>query len=172
MGELDLLKPTLERALGGTIHFGRVAVKPGKPTTFCTVPHKTASGAGGRVTTPVFALPGNPASALVMAHLFVMPALQKMGGGLAPWGMPRVMVCVRGGEVRCDPRRREYHRVGLRGEGDGRMGAWSTGVQRSSRVGSLRGAGGLLCLPAKEGVLGEGEMVECLVMGGLEGLSD
>lgn len=38
MGELDLLKPTIERVLGGTIHFGRVAMKPGKPTTFATVP--------------------------------------------------------------------------------------------------------------------------------------
>lgn len=32
MGELDLLKPVIERRLDGTIHFGRVAVKPGKPT--------------------------------------------------------------------------------------------------------------------------------------------
>ena len=32
MGELDLLKPVIERRLNGTLHFGRVAVKPGKPT--------------------------------------------------------------------------------------------------------------------------------------------
>lgn len=43
MGELDLLKPTIERALGGTIHFGRVSMKPGKPTTFATVPHSSSS---------------------------------------------------------------------------------------------------------------------------------
>jgi gephyrin len=29
MGEADLLKPVIERQLGGTIHFGRVAMKPG-----------------------------------------------------------------------------------------------------------------------------------------------
>jgi gephyrin len=29
MGELDLLKPVIERYLNGEIHFGRVAMKPG-----------------------------------------------------------------------------------------------------------------------------------------------
>lgn len=43
MGELDLLKPTIERALSGIIHFGRVSMKPGKPTTFATVPHNASS---------------------------------------------------------------------------------------------------------------------------------
>ena len=48
MGELDLLKPTIERSLGGTIHFGRVSMKPGKPTTFATVPFKPTSSAAGQ----------------------------------------------------------------------------------------------------------------------------
>lgn len=43
MGELDLLKPTIERALDGTIHFGRVSMKPGKPTTFATIPTSSVS---------------------------------------------------------------------------------------------------------------------------------
>ncbi|TFY67664.1 hypothetical protein EVJ58_g1490 [Rhodofomes roseus] len=38
MGASDLLKPVIERHLGGIIHFGRVKVKPGKPTTFATIP--------------------------------------------------------------------------------------------------------------------------------------
>jgi len=29
MGETDFLKSVIERNLGGTIHFGRVAMKPG-----------------------------------------------------------------------------------------------------------------------------------------------
>jgi gephyrin len=54
MGELDLLKPVIERRLGGKIHFGRVSLKPGKPTTFATV----------NLPTPkqIFALAGNPVS--------------------------------------------------------------------------------------------------------------
>lgn len=43
MGELDLLKLTIERSLSGTIHFGRVSMKPGNPTTFASVPFKDSS---------------------------------------------------------------------------------------------------------------------------------
>ncbi|KAJ9531517.1 hypothetical protein QJQ45_015012 [Haematococcus lacustris] len=35
MGDRDLLKPLLQRA--GTVHFGRVLMKPGKPLTFATL---------------------------------------------------------------------------------------------------------------------------------------
>jgi molybdopterin biosynthesis enzyme len=37
MGELDLVKPILERE--GKVHFGRVLMKPGKPLTFATGIH-------------------------------------------------------------------------------------------------------------------------------------
>ena len=168
MGELDLLKPTLERSLGGTIHFGRVAMKPGKPTTFATVPFKDASG-DHQAVKPVFSLPGNPASALVTAHLFVLPCLQKMSGREEPWGLPRVKVAL-GKEVRCDPGRAEYHRVSLHVNSEGRLEALSTGGQRSSRVGSLKGATGLLCLPAGGKAVGAGEMVDALIMGDLRDL--
>ena len=51
MGELDLLKPTIERSLGGEVHFGRVSMKPGKPTTFASVPFKESdSGKGDKET--------------------------------------------------------------------------------------------------------------------------
>lgn len=95
MGSSDLLKPVIERHLGGTVHFGRVAVKPGKPTTFATVPTPSTAPreTSGQTRKPVFALPGNPASALVMFYIFVVPALRKLGG----WeerscALPRVSV--------------------------------------------------------------------------------
>ena len=77
MGPGDLLKPVIEHNFEGTIHFGRVKMKPGKPTTFATIPNKRAAR---REHTPIFALPGNPASALVTFYLFVLPALRKLGG--------------------------------------------------------------------------------------------
>jgi gephyrin len=102
MGSSDLLKPVIERYLGGTVHFGRVAVKPGKPTTFATIPSlplpaPAGEGSSISVKKPMFALPGNPASALVMFYVFVVPALRKLGG----WderscSLPRVNVQVRG----------------------------------------------------------------------------
>ena len=167
MGELDLLKPTLERSLGGTIHFGRVSMKPGLPTTFATVPVK--DNAGHSVTKLVFSLPGNPASALVTSHLFMLPSLHYSSGKGAPYGLPRVNVVLEE-DVRCDPKRPEYHRVVVSAGSDGRLHAASTGGQRSSKVTSLRQANGLLCLPAKEGVVGRGEMIDALMMGKLGGI--
>lgn len=93
MGPTDLLKPVIERYLNGTIHFGRVGIKPGKPTTFATV---SAHQGEQHTSKPIFALPGNPASALVTFYVFVVPALRRLGG----WPetmceLPRVQVQVR-----------------------------------------------------------------------------
>ncbi|KAI4721522.1 hypothetical protein E4T48_02102 [Aureobasidium sp. EXF-10727] len=165
MGELDLLKPTLERQLGGFIHFGRVAMKPGKPTTFATIPVK--SNDGSRINTVVFSLPGNPASCVVTYHLFVLPALHKLSG-VEFRGCVRVKVCL-DADVKLDKERDEFHRAVVRAGGDGLLHAVSTGGQRSSRIGSFKGANALLCLPAGEGVIKKGEMIEALVMGKLVG---
>lgn len=161
MGELDLLKPTIERQLGGSIHFGRVSMKPGKPTTFATVPFK--SNSGERETKVIFSLPGNPASAVVTYHLFVLPSLHKMGG-INPGGLPKVKVVLQH-DVKCDTKRNEYHRVLLSATADGRLAATSTGGQRSSRIGSFKGANGLLCLPTTQEVVKKGETCEALIMG-------
>lgn len=161
MGELDLLKPTIEHTLGGTIHFGRVSMKPGKPTTFATVPFKSNSGADE--TKVIFSLPGNPASAVVTFHLFVLPTLHKMSG-ISPVGLPKVKVTLEEG-VKMDPQRAEYHRVVVKVGKEGGLIASSTGFQRSSAIGSFKGANALLCLPAREGKLEKGEKVDALLMG-------
>ncbi|KAK7560610.1 hypothetical protein IWX50DRAFT_656906 [Phyllosticta citricarpa] len=167
MGELDLLKPTIERQLGGTIHFGRVSMKPGKPTTFATVPFK--NNAGDPAHRVVFSLPGNPASAVTTFHLFVLPSLQQ-AAGVDPPGLPRVRVRL-DADVRCDEKRAEYHRAVVRAarDGSGVLEAASTGGQRSSRIGSFKGANALLCLPVRRGVMARGEMVDALMMGEMRG---
>ncbi|CEQ41562.1 SPOSA6832_03290, partial [Sporobolomyces salmonicolor] len=164
MGVGDLLKPCIERELGGTVHFGRVAMKPGKPTTFATVPaHPFAPNQSPKL---VFALPGNPASALVTFFLFVLPALRKMEGRReSEWELPRVPVTLTS-TVALDPRA-EYHRVHVRPTATG-LKAFSTGGQRSSRAVSLAGANGLLELPAKtetDGERKEGDLVPCVLIG-------
>lgn len=161
MGELDLLKPTIERSLGGTIHFGRVAMKPGKPTTFATVPAK--DNAGERVSKVIFSLPGNPASALVTFHLFVLPSLHRMAG-VSPAGLPNVSV-VLNHDFALDEARAEYHRAVVTVSKDGVLSASSTGGQRSSRVGSMSGANALLCMPKGSEPLRKGTRVDALMMG-------
>ena len=160
MGELDLLKPTIERSLGGTIHFGRVSMKPGKPTTFATVPVK--NNAGERVNKAIFSLPGNPVSAVVTFHLFVLPSLH-YASGVSPAGLPKVLVTL-AHDFRLDPQRAEYHRAIVTLAKDGLLFASSTGGQRSSRVGSLKSANALLCLPAGKETLTKGAKLEALLM--------
>lgn len=63
VGDHDLMRPAFAAA-GFTPVFEKVAVKPGKPTWFST-----------RDAIAVLGLPGNPASALVCAHLFLRPLL-------------------------------------------------------------------------------------------------
>jgi gephyrin len=81
MGELDCIKTVLE-SLDAKIHFGRVSIKPGKPTTFATLIHKNKKKI-------IFALPGNPVSAYVTFHLFVLPCLHATAGN-STWQLPIV----------------------------------------------------------------------------------
>ncbi|KAJ7094331.1 MoaB/Mog domain-containing protein [Mycena epipterygia] len=163
MGPTDLLKPVIERHFQGTIHFGRVTVKPGKPTTFATIP---CAGGG---TKPVFALPGNPASALVTFNVFVVPALRKLGGWpAARCHLPRVPVKL-ASAMSLDPRT-EFHRVVVRADAEG-LRAFSTGGQRSSRVASLSGANGLVVLPMRTPErerLEVGEVVQAVLIGDIQ----
>ena len=78
------------------MHFGRLRMKPGMPTTFATVevPGIAAPTGGAPASTVaadsaassprrrkvVFALPGNPVSALVTCTLLVVPAMRRLSG--------------------------------------------------------------------------------------------
>ena len=160
MGELDLLKPTIERSLGGTIHFGRVSMKPGKPTTFATVPVKDNNGERGKKI--IFSLPGNPVSAVVTLHLFVLPSLH-LSSGVEVGGLPKVLVTTEH-DIGLDPQRAEYHRATVVMKKDGKLYASSTGGQRSSRIGSMKSANALLCLPTRQGKLESQSTVEALLI--------
>lgn len=69
-----------------------------------------------------------------------------------------------------DPRP-EFHRVIIKAGKDG-LKAFSTGGQRSSRVASLKGANGLVALPARvnEGPmrLEKGQVADALLIGELQ----
>ena len=69
VGPHDHVRPALAR-LGFREVFAGVRLKPGRPTTFAV----------GEDGTLVFALPGNPVSALMAFRLFVVPALDAMLG--------------------------------------------------------------------------------------------
>lgn len=67
MGKKDLIKPYVETK--GEVLFGRLNMKPGKPTTF------------GKIgETLIFSLPGNPVSCFVTFNLLVLPSIKLLSG--------------------------------------------------------------------------------------------
>lgn len=151
MGTRDLIKPILAEI--GTVHFGRISFKPGKPTTFATV--------GGKL---VFGLPGYPVSSLVAFEVFVRPALRVLQGDARP-DRPTVQARL-AAPIRPSHDRPEYQRVVLSWR-DGTVWAASTGGQGSSRLISMRGANGLLHVPPGDEPYPVGAELEALITGSL-----
>lgn len=80
VGDHDLVRPSL-MALGASLDFWRVAIKPGKPLLVAT-----------RGQQVVLGLPGNPASAFVTAYLFMLPLLRAASGAARALPMPMAAV--------------------------------------------------------------------------------
>ena len=149
VGTHDLVKPLLESL--GTVHIGRVKLKPGKPFTFATLPE-------GKLA---FGLPGFPVSSLVTFEVFVRPALRKLQG-FARLQRPTLPVRL-GYDARATADRTEYQRVTLRRDG-AELVAETTGSQSSSRLLSLAGAHALVRIaPGDEGVAA-GTIVEAMIL--------
>ncbi len=70
MGDFDLVPLMMEKA-GFDIRFRKIAVQPGKPTTF-----------GVKDTKICFGLPGNPVSSFIQFELLVKPAIMHMMGNV------------------------------------------------------------------------------------------
>lgn len=68
VGEKDLVKPALE-ALGASLDFWKVRMKPGKPVALASVNN-----------TAVICLPGNPVSAYTVLAVLVSPLIRKLQG--------------------------------------------------------------------------------------------
>jgi len=148
VGTHDLIKPLLESL--GTVHVGRVKLKPGKPFTFATIGDKVA-----------FGLPGFPVSSLVTFEVFVRPALRKMQGFTQ---LQRPALPVRlGYDARATADRTEYQRVTLRRDGQ-ELVAETTGSQSSSRLMSLAGAHALVRVPPGDQGIKSGSIVEALIL--------
>ncbi|KAG5879126.1 Gephyrin, partial [Gonioctena quinquepunctata] len=139
MGEFDVLKQVLAEDFGAKIHFGRVNMKPGKPTTFATFVRD------GKMK-KFFGLPGNPVSCGVTCLLFVIPTLRYLERStIIHFPVIRAEGCLENKDIRP-----EYHRVKVTcNKSTGKYRAVSTGNQISSRLNSLVGANGLALVEAK-----------------------
>jgi molybdopterin molybdotransferase len=138
VGEHDFVKAALE-GLGAEQHLWLVNMRPGKPIAFATIP------SAGKSALPVFALPGNPVSAMVTFELFVRPALLRLSGHSR---LGRPLVQARAEAPIANPgRRRGYLRVTLSADSSGVYGARLTGDQSSGILRSMVAADGLAVIP-------------------------
>jgi molybdopterin molybdotransferase len=97
-GEEDHVKAAVEAA--GTLHFWRLAIKPGRPV---------ALGQVGRV--PFIGLPGNPVAVMVTFLALARPLLLRLSGAVD--AEPRRFEVRAGFAYRKKPERREYVRARL-----------------------------------------------------------
>ncbi len=131
VGEMDFLKSAFE-AVGGELHFWKVAVKPGRPFVFGRWREKF-----------LFGLPGNPVSAHVTFQLLVRPALRRWQGANEV-SLPRYPGVL--AEPLANPGgRRHFVRVRVDAQGN----AHSSGRQESHILTSLASADGLVDVPPK-----------------------
>jgi molybdopterin molybdotransferase len=102
-GEEDHVKSAVEQL--GTLHFWRLAIKPGRPV---------ALGQVGGV--PLIGLPGNPVAVVVTFLVIARPLIAKLAG--ATTRDPRLFPVRAGFGYRKKPGRREYLRASLERDGD------------------------------------------------------
>lgn len=151
VGEKDFVSQILDEE-GVEILFGKVAIKPGKPTVF-----------GRRGQTLVFGLPGNPVSAMVTCELFTLPALRKMTGQAEP--LPSFFRVRRGAGRMRTGERCQFIPAKL----VSREGEWQAELVQSNGSGDLISVtygDGLVILPPGQEPPPVGEMMEFMPLTG------
>jgi hypothetical protein len=142
----------------------------------------------------VFAMPGNPVSCTVCTQLLVKPCLDLLFNGIDEYAAaslsnmesklsdvienavihPEIEGTLMH-DIKLDAVRPEYHRVTIEILSDGTHQISTTGVQRSSRLMSLRDSTGLLVLPvgdsSKPNAL-KGEKYPVLITGGFGAIKE
>jgi len=132
MGKADYVPEVLAK-LGVEIVFHKVSQRPGRPMWFGMVP-------GGKA---VFALPGNPVSALVCCRQYVIPALNRASGMAAP--LPEFASLA--GDVRFEPDLTCFQPVKLVSNAAAQVLAMPVKTNTSGDFAALSGTDGYAELP-------------------------
>ena len=149
VGDHDYVTGVLDD-LGMEFLFYRVKMRPGSPFAF---------GLLGAM--PVFALPGNPVSAIVTFELLVRPALRKMTG-LTEYDRPTRRVRL-AEPVATRGDRTHFYRAKLERREDGSWAARLTGPQGSGILTSVSSADALLRVPP-DSKLSAGAELDAIVL--------
>ncbi len=147
VGEEDHVKSAVQAL--GSLYFWRLAIKPGRPI---------ALGQVGRV--PFVGLPGNPVAAMVTFLRVVRPLILKLAGAR---NREPLFYRVRAGfAYRKKTGRREWVRVSLVADGEGRLEARKFPREGAGILSSMVASDGLAELPEDLTHLEPGAMVDVL----------
>lgn len=149
VGDFDFGARAL-RALGFTIHFPKVNLRPGKPLIFATRGQQAA-----------FVIPGNPVSHFVTFHLAIQHALQCFLGLGSELNLIRVPLATALPRM---PDSRETWWPAQIGIHDFQLRAFPLPWQSSGDMRGLLGANALLRLPSGCPATAAGSEVECLFL--------
>jgi molybdopterin molybdotransferase len=147
VGDHDHARPALQK-LGLQMMVNKVNLRPGKPTWF-----------GHALQRPVLGLPGNPASALVCAHLFLKPLLETMLGRDADVTSRRARLLE---ALPANGGREHYLRAHLAIDVDGALSVRAFEQQDSSLLSVFAAANALIRLPPGAPAQAEGVLVDVL----------
>ena len=156
MGDRDLVREVLEK-LDVEIVFWRVKVKPGKALAF-----------GRKKGRLIFALPGNPVSAMLTFEEFVAPALLKMMGHGQT--VKPLFPAVLQSELKKKAGQTHLVRVRLEYMG-GKYLAWSAGKQDTGLLKTMLQANALAVLPADRETFAAGEEIQVHLLDGSVGMT-
>ena len=146
-GEEDHVKGAVEAL--GSLHFWRLAIKPGRPLAFGQV--------GGR---PFIGLPGNPVAVMICFLRFARPVILRLGGAVDV--EPRIYHVSAGFDHDKKPGRREWLRASLKPGQDGGLVAQKFSRQGSGVISSLVAADGLVEIPEQVTHVAVGDRVAFL----------
>ncbi len=139
VGEHDLIADAI--AARGDMIFHGIAVRPGKPTAFARVG-----------STPFFAMPGNPTSCLSNAYILLIPFLRAIAR--LPPHVPRRLRLPLAHPVAAAAGRHTFYTVRIHD------GAAHPAFKGSGDITSLSQADGYIEIPATQGAVGAGTLVD------------
>jgi molybdopterin molybdotransferase len=152
VGEADFVKQLMARL--GSVHFWKIAIKPGRPMAF------------GRIGSAwLFGLPGNPVAVLVSYHQLVVDVLQRLAG-VDPLPVRPLLTVPCAAPIRKGKGRTEF----LRGVLFEDAGAWKVRPGEHQGSGVLRSMAEANCfivLPEEQGNVAAGDPVRVQPFDGL-----
>jgi molybdopterin molybdotransferase len=144
VGEADYIKDVLKES--GSIHFWKIAMKPGRPLTF------------GHINNCLFfGLPGNPVAVMVTFYQFVKPAIEYLASG--QHRAPLIVNANCTSNLRKKPGRYEFIRGIYTTAADGSLSVRKTGQQGSGILTSMSEANCFILLDENNPGVSAGESV-------------